>query len=314
MRSSLASHHLTGRLASGTAAVVNMNSRAVNMNYNNTSRSLSTLAQKSLNASMSMTRRNQNQNFMKHKMDSVLTTHVNVLTTHNNNNNNNSFNTNINQQTRSVFIIAESTPNPESIMFYPQGNEVLGLGAKTKTFQSKHDKEVKSSLLANSLFKVHGVQSVMLAARHVTITKTPESEWELLQPNIELVMSQFFAAGLEVIVKGKIEYYEDANKSDDPPSSNENLTHEELEKGIIDLLEERVQPFVQQDGGDVAFERFDHDTGIVWLKMLGACAGCPKSNVTLHTQIKQLVIHYFPQVKDVAEHLDDEEIPRGHSK
>ena len=64
-------------------------------------------------------------------------------------------------------------------------------------------------MLANSLFKIHGVQTVMLAARHVTVTKTSESEWELLQPNIELVMSQFFAAGLDVIDKDKIEYYEE---------------------------------------------------------------------------------------------------------
>ncbi len=68
--------------------------------------------------------------------------------------------------------------------------------------------KVKYSLLANSLFKVHGVQGVMLAARHVTITKTPEHDWELLQPNVELVLSQFFAAGLEVMDKDKIEYYE----------------------------------------------------------------------------------------------------------
>lgn len=111
-------------------------------------------------------------------------------------------------QRRSVFIIAETTPNPESVMFYPQGSEVLGKGAKTKTFAGKHDPEVKSSLLANSLFKVHGVQGVMMAARHVTVTKNPDSDWDLVQRNVELVMSQFFAAGLEPMDPTKIEYYE----------------------------------------------------------------------------------------------------------
>jgi Fe-S cluster biogenesis protein NfuA len=53
---------------------------------------------------------------------------------------------------------------------------------------------------------------------------------------------------------------------------------------------------------------------IVWLRMQGACAGCPKSNITLNIQIKQLVKHYFPEVKDVCEYLDpneDEDIPRA---
>ncbi len=63
------------------------------------------------------------------------------------------------------------------------------------------------------------------------------------------------------------------------------MSQEELEKGVIDLLEERVQPFVQQDGGDIEFVRIDKDTGVVWLKLLGACAGCPKSQVTLNMQV-----------------------------
>lgn len=219
----------------------------------------------------------------------------------------------IGQQRRTIFIIAEGTPNPESVMFYPQGREVLGAGAKTKTYGNKHDGSVKSSLLAGSLFKIHGVQSVMLAARHITITKTPEMDWELLQPNVELVVSQFYSAGLEVIDPKDIEYYEQAQPRNSE-DANENLSEEELIKGIINLLEERVQPFVQQDGGDVAFEKFDPETKTLWLRMMGACAGCPKSNQTLHVQIKSLVTHYFPQVEEVGEWIDpnEEVIPRGH--
>lgn len=210
-------------------------------------------------------------------------------------------------------MIAEATPNPESVMFYPQGHEVLGQGAKTKTFAGKRSEEVKSSLLANSLFKIHGVQTIMLAARHVTVTKAPESDWELLQPNIELVMSQFFAAGLEVIDPDAIEYYETQQASDsDGAEPADNLSLEELTKGICNLLEERVQPFVQQDGGDVEFVKFEEKSGVVWLRLMGACEGCPKSAITLNTQIKQLILHYFPQVKDVAEWVVEKEIPRGH--
>ena len=111
----------------------------------------------------------------------------------------------------------------------------------------------------------------------------------------------------------KIEYYETATSGDDDAEISDNLSEAELIKGICDLLEERVQPFVQQDGGDVEFAKYDVTTGIVWLKLLGACSGCPKSSVTLNTQIKQLIMHYFPQVKDVMEYHDpdEENIPRA---
>lgn len=94
--------------------------------------------------------------------------------------------------------------------------------------------------------------------------------------------------------------------------ATETLSAAELELGVKELLVERVQPFVQQDGGDVEFVRWDSETGFVWLRLLGSCAGCPKSSITLNTQIKQLLIHYFPQIKDVVEHVEEDVIPRGH--
>ena len=45
---------------------------------------------------------------------------------------------------------------------------------------------------------------------------------------------------------------------------------------------------------------------------MGACKGCPSSGVTLQVQAKQLIQHYFPDVKDVLEFNDgaNDEIPR----
>lgn len=221
-------------------------------------------------------------------------------------------------------MIAERTPNPESQMFYPQAHDVLGKAAKTISVKDKAQAADLKSLLAMSLFKVHGVHTVMLAARHVTVTKQPDIDWDLVQPNVELVLSQFFAAGLDVIDSKNIERYEDdfARRKTEVQES-ESLADEEmakkraggeknLEAEIIELLEERVQPFVQQDGGDVAFAKIED--GVLHLHMMGACAGCPKSGITLNLQIKQLVQHYFPEITDVVEFVDPNEelIPRGH--
>lgn len=48
-----------------------------------------------------------------------------------------------------------------------------------------------------------------------------------------------------------------------------------------------MRPFVQSDGGDVEFVKFEE--GVVWLQLQGACQGCPKSTITLQHGIKGTV-------------------------
>merc|ERR1719191_2324306 len=114
---------------------------------------------------------------------------------------------------RRVFVIAEPTPNPDSIMFYPSARDVLGRGTKTKQYRDRHT--CAESPLAAALFKVHGVSEIMLAQRHVTVTKKAQIEWAQLKPNVELVMSQFFASGITVIRPEALEMMEGAEAEDE---------------------------------------------------------------------------------------------------
>ena len=49
------------------------------------------------------------------------------------------------------------------------------------------------------------------------------------------------------------------------------MSNEFIEKQIVMVLE-KIRPFLNRDGGDVEFVRFEN--GIVYVKMVGACAGC----------------------------------------
>ena len=64
---------------------------------------------------------------------------------------------------------------------------------------------------------------------------------------------------------------------------------------IKELLETRIRPAVQEDGGDIVFRTFDPDSGVVTLKMMGACSGCPSSAVTLKGGIENMLMHYIPE-------------------
>jgi Fe-S cluster biogenesis protein NfuA len=70
---------------------------------------------------------------------------------------------------------------------------------------------------------------------------------------------------------------------------------------IRQVLAVHVRPGVAQDGGDVVFERFDPDSGVVWLKLEGACGGCPSSRMTLKAGIEQLLRRYVPEVARVEQ-------------
>jgi len=194
---------------------------------------------------------------------------------------------------RGVFVTTESTPNPESVMFRPGECDVLvgGGGVTTMAFKSKH--ETLDSPLASALFKVHGVSEVMLASHHVTVTKKSGSTWDVLQPNVELVMSQFFAAGLQPLREGV------AQKVD--VSATSQFEEGSVEANIVELLEERVRPHVQQDGGDIEFHSFDSETGKVYVRMQGACSGCPSANITLQSGIQNLMSHFIPEVTEIVD-------------
>ncbi|KAK7348746.1 hypothetical protein VNO80_23398 [Phaseolus coccineus] len=69
---------------------------------------------------------------------------------------------------------------------------------------------------------------------------------------------------------------------------------------IKELLETRIRPAVQDDGGDIVYIGFDKDTGIVKLKMQGACSGCPSSSVTLKSGIENMLMHYVPEETNLA--------------
>lgn len=201
-------------------------------------------------------------------------------------------------QRRNVSVVAEATPNPESVIFHPAGKEVLGDGMKTRKFTNKYDTE--DSPLAAVIFKVRGVSEVLLAGHHITVTKGGNLSWELIQPNVELVISQFYAAGLKPLKPEAME------RDGSALSGKPEFEAGSVEAQILELMEDRVRPFVQQDGGDIEFDRFERETGRLYVIMHGACSGCPKSGVTLQHGIKNLMEHYIPEVKEII-NVDDEE-------
>ena len=80
----------------------------------------------------------------------------------------------------------------------------------------------------------------------------------------------------------------------------------EIVATIKELLETKIRPNVQDDGGDIFYEGFDEETGIVKVSLAGSCVGCPSSKVTLKQGVETMLMHYIPEVKGVEETVKEE--------
>jgi len=61
----------------------------------------------------------------------------------------------------------------------------------------------------------------------------------------------------------------------------------------------KIRPSLQADGGNVELVEVTED-GIVKVRLLGACGGCPMSQMTLKAGIEKLLKKEVPQVKEVV--------------
>ena len=69
-----------------------------------------------------------------------------------------------------------------------------------------------------------------------------------------------------------------------------------MKEKIQDALD-KIRPSLQADGGDV--ELVDVEDGIVKVRLQGACAGCPMSQMTLKMGIEARLREEFPEIKAV---------------
>ena len=56
----------------------------------------------------------------------------------------------------------------------------------------------------------------------------------------------------------------------------------------------KVRPYLQNDGGDVEFIRYEN--GVAYVKLVGACSNCPMAQMTLQDGIENALISEVPEV------------------
>ncbi len=75
------------------------------------------------------------------------------------------------------------------------------------------------------------------------------------------------------------------------------MNKNEIENKIKEIID-KIKPFLNNDGGDLEFVKFED--GIVYVKLLGACADCTLADNTIKDMIEYTLTFEIPEVKEVV--------------
>lgn len=71
----------------------------------------------------------------------------------------------------------------------------------------------------------------------------------------------------------------------------------EIENKIVEILK-KIRPYLNNDGGDVEFVKFED--GICYVKLKGACAGCMFADMTIQNTVEEMLVSEIPEVIKVV--------------
>ncbi len=182
-----------------------------------------------------------------------------------------------------MFIQTEETQNASELRFIP-GVPVLKSG--TEAFERGNN--VARSPLVERLFEIEELQRAELSTDTITLSKTDGQEWQTLKPTILGVMMDYFMSKQPVVL-------EDESATVVVPEELTDGNSDEFIGQIEELLETRIRPVAQDQGGDIIFHGFED--GRVILEFQGGAQA-------LKGGVQTMLRHYIPEVEDVVDHLD----------
>lgn len=69
---------------------------------------------------------------------------------------------------------------------------------------------------------------------------------------------------------------------------------EEAQKQIEAVLDEKVRPALRAHGGEIEVDHLDG--GVLYVKLLGQCAGCPSADLTNETLVEAELVAALPDL------------------
>ncbi|KAL8694403.1 MAG: hypothetical protein Q9218_000969 [Villophora microphyllina] len=162
------------------------------------------------------------------------------------------------------------------------------------------------SPLAARLLNVDGIASVFYGPDFITITKSVDANWAHVKPEVFSLITEAVTSGEQIVNTTE----HGSSMAGQGGSAPDSLAYDEKDSEVVgmikELLETRIRPSIQDDGGDVDYCGFEN--GKVLLKLRGACRTCDSSTVTLKNGIESMLMHYIEEVQGVTQIVDEAEL------
>ena len=196
-----------------------------------------------------------------------------------------------------VTIYAEMTPNPNTMKFV--ADHMLVESGNVVEFLNKQE-AIGYSSLAEALFNFPFVTRIFIANNFVTVYKNDLIDWD----DVTLELREFIKDWL-MQNDNAVESIPDNSVVQDQESTGtialpDPVINTEMDQKIVDLINEYVQPAVEQDGGAIHFQSYNEESGAVTVILKGSCSGCPSSTATLKGGVENLLKSHLPEIKEVV--------------
>jgi Fe-S cluster biogenesis protein NfuA len=179
-------------------------------------------------------------------------------------------------------VYVEMTPNPEVMKFV--SNKMLYQGIA----EARTKEESNEIPIAKSLFEFPFVKEIFVSENYISVTKTPDSDWNEIALELRNYILEYLKSGKDVVSENYIPQHNSFENQFEPKE------YSDIEKQIKEIITEYIQPAVAGDGGNIELIEFEEDTKTAKMLLQGACSGCPSSTITLKNGIETMLKQMMP--------------------
>lgn len=154
-------------------------------------------------------------------------------------------------------------------------------------FESAAD--AAGSPLAEGLFDLSGVASVLVAESVVTVSKRKEAEWAALKPRIGAVIRAQALTGAPAVACL-------------PETARGTRDDAGIRAALQDLLDRETNPAIARHGGHIALVEVRE--GRAYIRMSGGCQGCAASSITLRQGFERMARRTVPELGEIVDVTD----------
>lgn len=176
-----------------------------------------------------------------------------------------------------VKIFVQQTPNPNARKFILDRDVLLSGKASFKQADP-----TDTCPLVQALFELGGIEEVHLFENVITVTKTDEHPWQVMEQ------------ALKTTIEERFEQHDPSMKLEQHSSKPKELSPELAE--IDAILERTIRPGLRMDGGDLTLIALKGN--LLTIQYEGACGSCPSSQMGTLMAIQDILRNeYNPDIE-----------------